>query len=85
MNYPINIGHPSEEHSMSEVANLIQRLLEELEIKRTEVIYTSARKDDPIRRRPDISKAEEVLDWRPTVSFEEGLRKTINYYRRNYF
>src|SRR3546814_3237837 len=38
--------------------------------------------DDPRRRRPDIGKAERILNWQPTVPLEEGLRRTIGYFRQ---
>jgi dTDP-glucose 4,6-dehydratase len=39
--------------------------------------------EDPQRRRPDITRAKKVLDWEPTVSLEEGLQKTLPYFREN--
>jgi UDP-glucuronate decarboxylase len=39
------------------------------------------RKDDPMRRQPDITKAKKVLDWTPIVNIDEGLEKTIEYYK----
>lgn len=38
--------------------------------------------DDPKQRKPDISIAKEKLDWSPSINFEEGLKKTIDYFRR---
>jgi len=37
--------------------------------------------DDPLKRKPDISKAQELLGWNPRVSFDEGLQKTIAYFK----
>jgi nucleoside-diphosphate-sugar epimerase len=37
--------------------------------------------DDPTRRKPDISKAQQLLGWQPTVSFEEGIKRTIGWFR----
>ncbi|KAI6652639.1 hypothetical protein LOD99_4424 [Oopsacas minuta] len=77
---PINLGNPYEEHNVLKVAKIIQELLAERGIARTRINYIQALQDDPTKRKPDISKAEELLDWRPTVSFEDGLRKTIDYF-----
>ena len=79
--YPINIGNPFEEHDVLKVASIILDLLEERGVSRTSLIFKPGLEDDPLRRKPDISRAEQLLHWRPVVSFEEGLRKTIDYFR----
>lgn len=69
----VNIGS-EEEHSVEEFANIIKRLT-----KSTSEIVLSEDlpKDDPVKRKPDITKAKALLDWQPKISLEEGLLKTI--------
>ena len=38
--------------------------------------------DDPLKRKPDISKAKQILNWEPTINLHEGLKKTISYYEK---
>ena len=73
---PINIGNPVE-MTILEFARLILRLTG----SRSEIVYRPLPQDDPRTRRPDISRAREVLGWEPRVPVEEGLRKTIDWYR----
>lgn len=72
----VNLGNP-EEVSILEVAELIRRLTG----SGSEIVFGPLPQDDPARRRPDISKAEKVLGWRPTTPLEEGLRRTVEYFR----
>ena len=78
---PVNIGNPFEEHDVLKVASIILDLLEERGLPRAGLVYKPGLQDDPVRRRPDISRAERLLGWRPLISFEEGLRRTIDYFR----
>lgn len=72
-----NLGNP-DEHSIAELADKIIRLTNsESEIK----FSGTFRKDDPMRRKPDIGKAENVLNWKPKVNLDEGLQKTIKFYK----
>jgi len=77
---PVNIGNPHE-MTILELAKTINTLLENppsitmLPEKRGE--------GDPERRRPDISRAKEILGWEPEIGLEEGLRKTLPYFREN--
>ena len=48
----------------------------------SKVVYCDLPKDDPVRRRPDITLANTLLGWAPTVSLDEGLDSTIDYFRR---
>lgn len=73
---PINIGNPVE-MTILEFARLILRLTG----SRSEIVYRPLPQDDPRTRRPDISRAREVLGWEPRVPVEEGIRKTIDWYR----
>ena len=71
---PINIGNPRE-FTMIELANLVIKLTN----SKSELIFTTLPQDDPKQRKPDITKAKEVLGWSPEVALEDGLVKTIEY------
>jgi len=75
-NGPINIGNPYE-MTMNELA---QQILKLMPYSSSKIIYKPLPDDDPRQRRPDITKAEEYLDWRPTTNLEDGLNKTIKYF-----
>ena len=70
-----NLGNP-EEHTVLEFAQMIIRLCNAL----SGIIFDPIRVDDPERRRPDISKAQEVLGWQLKVDMEDGLRRTIEWF-----
>jgi dTDP-glucose 4,6-dehydratase len=72
---PINIGNP-QEMSIIDFANLVNEITD----NSAGVVFEPLPEDDPRVRRPDISKAREVLDWQPVVSLEEGLRTTISWF-----
>ncbi len=71
-----NLGNP-EEYSMLELSTKIK----EMTNSGQEVVYKPLPEDDPKQRRPDITKAKEELGWEPKVSVNEGLQKTIEYYK----
>ena len=73
---PKNLGNPKE-HSMIEIAEIIKKLTN----SESEFVFKPLPKDDPTKRRPDISKAREMLSWIPKVPFEEGLKKTMKYFK----
>jgi len=73
---PVNLGNPGE-FSISELANLVIKLTG----SSSELVFKPLPSDDPMQRQPDISLAKEKLDWKPTVNLEEGLKKTIAYFR----
>ncbi len=75
-NKPVNIGNPNE-MTILEFAKLILRLTG----SESEIEYRPLPVDDPKTRRPDITRAREVLGWEPRVPVEEGLIKTIDWYR----
>lgn len=75
-NMPVNIGNPNE-MTIKEIAEEIVKLTD----SDSKIVYMDLPKDDPTRRRPDISKANEILDWTPNVKLEEGLSRTIEYFR----
>jgi len=73
---PVNIGNPGE-FTMLELAEMVLRLTG----SRSKISFQPLPSDDPKQRRPDISLAKHALDWEPKVSLEEGLVKTIAYFR----
>ena len=72
---PINLGNP-EEFTIRDFAELVLRLTN----SRSEIIYLPLPADDPRQRRPDIRRAAETLGWRPTVTVEAGILRTIAYF-----
>jgi len=75
---PVNIGN-DEEITVRQVAEEVVRLSG----SRSVIRFTDRPVDDPERRRPDLTRAMEVLNWRPTVPREQGLRETIESFRRS--
>ena len=73
---PVNLGNPRE-HTVLELAELVLHLTG----SRSRLERRPLPADDPRRRCPDISEAGRLLDWRPRVSLEDGLRRTIDYFR----
>ena len=74
---PINIGNPNE--------FTIRQLAEQVLAKiggASKLIEEPLPQDDPLQRKPDITKARELLDWKPTVELDEGLDRTIAYFRK---
>jgi len=74
---PINLGNPGE-FTMIELAEKVLRLTG----SSSKLVHLPLPQDDPKQRRPDITKAKKLLDWEPTVPLEEGLGRTIAYFRR---
>jgi len=74
---PINLGNPGE-FTMLELA---KRIIE-LTNSSSKLEFYPLPEDDPIQRQPDITKAKDILDWEPTVHLETGLKKTIEYFKR---
>jgi len=72
----VNLGNPNEV-SVLGIANLIKKLTS----SSSKIVFKPLPRDDPSRRKPDISKAKKLLGWKPTTSLEEGLRKTIEYFK----
>ena len=72
---PVNIGNPSE-RTVFELAKLIIDLTD----SSSKITYKPLPSDDPVKRKPDISKANKILDWEPTVNIEQGLKNTIEYF-----
>jgi len=74
---PVNIGNP-QEITMLEFAERIRSLLG----ANVEIVFKPLPQDDPRQRCPDISKARRLLNWQPKVNLEEGLRLTLEFFRR---
>ena len=72
---PINLGNPEELTILS-----LAEIIRELTGSRSEINFESLPEDDPVRRQPDISAAVKLLNWKPKVSLEEGLKQTVDYF-----
>lgn len=72
---PINLGNPTE----FTIVELAKQVID-LAGSRSRVVHRPLPKDDPRQRRPDISKAEEILNWTPRVALKDGLMRTIGYF-----
>lgn len=72
---PMNIGNPYE-ISVADLANIIIRLTN----SKSSIVYQPLPSDDPTNRRPDITRAREILHWEPTYDLEAGIVKTIEYF-----
>jgi dTDP-glucose 4,6-dehydratase len=75
-NYPVNIGNPAE-------ITILQFAKEIIRITgaKSKIIYKPLPQDDPKQRQPDITRARTILKWQPEVALEDGLRRTIEYFR----
>jgi len=75
---PINLGNPNEKIS---ILKLAKKIIEQTNSK-SETINKQLPEDDPKERQPDITKAKELLNWQPEVSLDDGLKKTIEYFKK---
>lgn len=75
---PVNLGNP-DEFTIKELAEKVLELLPE---SKSKIIYRDLPVDDPKQRKPDISLAKDKLDWQPKIKLEEGLIKTIEYFKQ---
>ena len=75
-NEPVNIGNPHEV-TIEEIARTIIRLVG----AKSQIVYKPLPVDDPKQRRPDITRARTILGWEPKVGLEEGLLKTVDYFK----
>lgn len=76
-----NLGNPDE----FTIKNLAEKVIEMTESSSKIEFSENFRENDPMRRRPDITKARNLLGWEPKVGLEEGLEKTIKYYKSSQF
>lgn len=74
---PVNIGNPNE----FTIKQLAEKILELMPESKSRIVYNDLPQDDPKQRQPDINLAKEKLNWEPKVQLEEGLKKTIEYFR----
>ena len=73
---PVNIGNPGE-FTIKELAEIVIRLTG----SSSKIVYEPLPSDDPMQRKPVIELAKKELDWEPHIALEEGLKKTIDYFR----
>ncbi len=74
---PINLGNPHE-FTMLELAETVIKLT----ASSSSIVHKELPQDDPQQRKPDISRAREVLGWEPTIELEEGVQRTIEYFQK---
>ena len=78
---PVNLGNPRE-MTILEFAQTVLRVTG----SRSEIVFVKPQdertKDDPMVRQPDIARARELLGWQPVVSLDEGLEKTVDWFRQ---
>jgi UDP-glucuronate decarboxylase len=74
---PVNLGNPGE-FTMVELAEKVRALTG----SRSPLVHEPLPTDDPVRRRPDISRAVKILDWTPTIPLDEGLVRTVADFKR---
>ena len=72
---PLNLGNP-DEYTIQELAEIIL----ELTNSKSKLIYSDLPRDDPKRRRPDITLAKKKLSWEPKTSLNDGIQQTISYF-----
>jgi nucleoside-diphosphate-sugar epimerase len=75
---PINIGNPVE-FTMMELSEIVL----ELTGSKSKIVYRPLPEDDPLQRRPDITKARELLGWEPAVELRDGLVRTIDWFKES--
>jgi dTDP-glucose 4,6-dehydratase len=75
--FPVNIGNPHE-ITMLEFAERIRKYFDD----KPKIIFEPLPQDDPKRRCPDISKAKRLLKWEPKVNLEDGLKRTLEYFKQ---
>jgi len=73
---PVNLGNPGE----FTILELADKVLE-LTGSKSKIVYNPLPEDDPVKRQPDISLAKRELGWEPRIKLEEGLRRTIEYFK----
>jgi len=73
---PVNLGNPTEV-TVLQLAEIIVRLAD----SKSQIVHRELPVDDPKQRRPDITHARTLLGWEPQVPLEDGLRRTLEYFR----
>jgi UDP-glucuronate decarboxylase len=74
---PINLGNP-EEFSILDLAQTLINMTG----NRSKIVFKPLPQDDPMQRKPDISLARKTLGWQPQINLDEGLERTIAYFRK---
>jgi dTDP-glucose 4,6-dehydratase len=74
---PVNVGNPSE-WTILECAEAVLRVTG----SRSKVVFSALPQDDPLQRKPDISKAERLFGWVPKIDLDTGLRMSLEYFKR---
>lgn len=74
---PVNLGNPNEQHTIKALAEHVLKQTS----SSSKLIHKALPQDDPVRRQPDIRLAKEKLSWSPHVTLEDGLTKTIAYFK----
>jgi len=73
---PVNLGNEGE-FTIKQLAEMTIAMTD----SKSAIVYHDLPEDDPMQRKPDITRAKKLLDWTPTIQFEQGLAKTIEYFR----
>lgn len=76
---PVNIGNPGEFTMLS-----LAQIIIELTSSDSQLTFKSLPEDDPKQRQPDIALAKRILDWAPSISLQDGLKQTIQYFKEMY-
>ncbi len=76
----VNLGNP-DERKIIEVAKIIKKLTK----TRSPIVFQEKSPDDPEKRKPSIEKATKLLSWKPKIKLEDGLKKTIDYFKKRFF
>jgi UDP-glucuronate decarboxylase len=73
---PLNLGNPHE----FKILELAHKVIE-LTGSKSKIVFNPLPQDDPVQRKPDISLAKSNLSWNPNIPLDEGLKKTIEYFK----
>ncbi len=76
VNSPLNLGNP-DEFTVMQLARIVIKLTD----TKSKILYKALPQDDPKKRKPDITRAKQLLKWQPRVNLETGLKKTISWFR----
>ena len=76
LNDPINLGNPTE-LTIKDLAEKVIKICD----SHSEIVYNDLPVDDPRKRCPDIKKAKEVLKWEPSVTIDEGITRSIDWFK----
>ena len=84
---PVNVGN-GDEFTIAEFAELVRDIVEKVQredgvkdVKRVNIVYKPMPTDDPQKRRPDTTRAKQVLDWQPRWTVRMGLEEMVRYYK----